>query len=110
MKRSKGGTSMRRFTLTILVLAGAAGVGCGDDRPGGGAAAGSGGRAGSVGTAGVGGGAGTGGSVAGGGGGGAGAATAQSAQEVHDGLINAQTTGGIDVTRPQPLVTPPACQ
>jgi hypothetical protein len=93
--------SMRRLRLTILVLAVAGGVGCGDDRPG----------AGPIGTAGVGGGAaGTGGSVAGSGGGGAGAATAQSAEEGHDSLINAQTTGAIEVTRPQPTVTLPACQ
>lgn len=102
---------MRRFTLAILVLAAAGSLNCGDDHPGGSAAAGSGGRAGSIGTAGVGGGAaGAGGSVAGTGGGGAGAAGVQSAEEVHDGLINAQTTGGIEVTRPQPTVAPPACQ
>ena len=101
---------MRRYLfLATLVLAAAGGVGCGDDRPAGLGTAGSGGS-GSVATGGVGGGAtGAGGGVAGTGGG-AGATVAQSAEELHDGLINAQTTGGIEVTRPQPTVTPPACQ
>lgn len=93
---------MRRFTLATLMLAAAGSLGCGDDHPGGSAAAGRGG-AGSVATAGVGGG-------AAGTGGGAGAPVAQSVEEVHDGLINAQTTGGIEVTRPQPTVTLPTCQ
>jgi hypothetical protein len=103
--RLKGGTSMRRYTLAIVLLAAAAGVGCGDDHPAGVGGAGRGGGAGSIGVAGVGGGGGVAGT-----GGGSGAAGVQSAEEVHDGLINAQTTGGIEVTRPQPTVTLPACQ
>ena len=99
--------------LIALVVAATGGVGCGDNSPGSAGSGGRGGSAGSVGTAGVGGGTAGGGSAATGGGGnatGAGGASAPSPEEIHDSLINAQTTGGIAVTRPQPAFSPPTCQ
>ena len=111
---------MRRFCLVAMLAVAATGAaGCGDNSSRVTGAAGSGGSsAGSLGTAGAGGGAtGANGGAAGVGAAGTGnAATgtggtfAQSPQEIHDGLINAQTTGGLDVTRPQPSVVPPVCQ
>ena len=99
---------MRRFVfLAVLTVASTGGAGCGDNAPGVTGAAGSGGSgAGSLGTSGAGGGA----AGAGNATTGTGGAVAQSPEEVHDSLINAQTTGGIEVTRPQPSVMPPVCE
>jgi hypothetical protein len=104
------------LALSFLIppaLTGTGSAGCGDNHPGSAGAAGSGGSsgggAGSVGTAGGAGGA----AGAGGGAGnatGTGGATAHSPEEIHDSLINAQTTGGIEVTRTSPAFAPPACQ
>jgi hypothetical protein len=82
----------------------ATGTGCGDDRPSSTGAAGIGG----VGGAGGGGVAGT---VGGAGDAtGTGGAVAQSPQEMHDSIINAQTVGGVDVTRTPPTVSYPTCE
>jgi hypothetical protein len=93
----------RTFSLVALLgVAVAAGAGCGDS-PGAGAA-GRGGGSGTTGVAGAGGGAaGTGGNIGGSGG-------MLSAQQIHDGLLNAPTTGGVTVTRTPPTITPPTCQ
>ena len=94
------------FTFTV-VLASIGGGGCGDDVRAATGAAGRGGGAGSVATAGAGGSAG--GAAGAGSAVGTGGDTAHSPEEIHDGLINAQTTGGVEVTRPQPAYAPPAC-
>ena len=99
--------------LIVLGSAVAGGAGCGDNKPGAAGAAGSGGgNGGSSGVGGVGGDAG--GAVAGAGGDGnatgTGGDVAQTPEEIHDGLINARTTGGVAVTRTPPTVSYPTCQ
>jgi hypothetical protein len=108
--------------LSFVVLLGCAltaGGGCGDDHQragtGGQSGGGSGGSAGMAGGGGGGGGAGgsgasacatnTASSAAGTGGG-----VEQLPQQIHDALLNAPTTGGIDVTRTPPTATYPTCQ
>jgi len=108
---------MRNYLLRLsfaVFLGGAlAGSGgCGDNHQGAGTSGGStgtgGGGGGSGGAAGVSAcGASTGGSAAAGTGGGGGE---QSPQQIHDGLLNAPTFGGIDVTRAPPTATYPTCQ
>lgn len=99
-----------------LVVALAGNVGCGDNQQGGNGAAGSGGGGGLTGIAGIGGGAagagGAGGPTSAGGDGnatGAGGAGNQTPEEIHDSLINAQTTGGLESTRSEPDGGYPGC-
>ena len=111
---------MRNFLLELsfivgLAMAATGGASCGDNHPASSGRGGSSGSAGSAGAGGLGAGGATGavGSTGMGGAGnatGAGGASTQSPEEIHELLINAQTTGGIEVTRPQPTVAPPACQ
>jgi hypothetical protein len=101
-----------RLLFVVAVGGGLAGSGCGDDVP---ARPGAGGRGGASGTGGPGGGvAGTGGGGQGGGcpvgtGGVPPGGSTQSPQQIHEGLLNAPTSGGIVATRPQPPVGYPTC-
>jgi hypothetical protein len=106
--------------MVVLGSAVAGAAGCDDNKPGASGAAGSGGSTGGssgsggvgAGAAGAAGGAGAGAPGAGGDGNatGTGGDVAQTPEEIHDGLINARTTGGVAVTRTPPTVSYPTCQ
>jgi hypothetical protein len=107
---------LKPMGVALLACALGAGGACGDAGAGGGGGRGGGGAAGRGG-AGAGGTTGSGGAIAGAGGvgatagaGGAGGEDTRTPQQVHDDLLNAPTTGGIEVTRSAPAVTYPTCQ